>query len=166
MAPKKKTAPEEPIPGSVSETDTGANQKNNITSDTQEAHKVISFDAAADPELNPSSQEFNEARYREYLSTLDLSDLEQLLNRAVTKANNSAIAAAHEINTGKIISKALSDAAAESLAEIKAISEWANQTATQSLIPLLRRLFDARDTQTSFSWATFTESLQKNIGLL
>ena len=162
MAPKRKTAPEEPIPGSVSESDTGANQKNNTTPDTQEAQKEIRFDTAADPELNPSSPEFNEARYREYLSTLDLSDLEQLLNRAVTKANNSAIAAAHEINAGKIIPKALSDAAAESLAEIKAISEWANQTATQSLIPLLRRLFDARDTQTSFSWATFTESLQKS----
>lgn len=161
MAPKRKTAPEEPIPGSVSESDTGANQKNNITPDTQEAQKVISFDAAADPELNPSSPEYNAARYLEYLNTLDPADIEQRLQRAVTRANDAAAAAAHEINTGKIIPQALSDAAAESLAEIKAISEWANQTATQRIIPLLRRLFDARDTLNSFSWKTFIESLQE-----
>ena len=163
MAPKRKTAPEKPIPGSVSDSDTGANQKNNTIPDTQEAQKTISFDTAADPELNPSSPEFNAARYREYLSTLDLSELEHRLQRAVTRANDSAAAAALEINTGKIIPQAISDAAAESLAEIKAISEWANQTATQSLIPLLRRLFDAKDTLNSFSWKTFTEALQENV---
>lgn len=168
MAPKRKQEypsekyPHEETPaGSVSESDTGANQKNNITSDTQEAQKVISFDAAADPELNPSSPEFNAARYREYLSTLDLSDLEHRLQRAVTRANDAAAAAAHEITTGKIIPKALEETATESLAEIMAISEWANQTAAQILTPQLRKLFDARDTLNTFSWKTFIEGLQE-----
>ena len=163
MAPKRKQEyPSEKYPsGSVSESDTGANQKNNITSDAQEAQKAISFDAAADPELNPSSPEFNAARYREYLSTLDLSDLEHRLQRAVTRANDAAAAAAHEITTGKIIPKALEETATESLAEIMAISEWANQTAAQILTPQLRRLFDAKDTLNSFSWKAFIESLQE-----
>ncbi len=170
MAPKRKKDPVTPEypsevspAGSVSESDTGTNQKNIITPEAQEAQKTISFDTAADPELNPSSPEFNAARYREYLSTLDLSDLVQLLQRAVARANDTAVAAAHEITTGKIIPNALAETATESLAEIMAISEWANQTTAQILIPQLRKLFDVKDTLNSFSWKTFTEALQENI---
>ena len=164
MAPKRKPAPPEPGTGSVPNLGTGINDKNSTIpekQDAQETQKAIRFDAAAEPELNPSSPEFNAARYREYLSTLDLSDLEHRLQRAVARANDAAAAAAHEITSGKIIPKALEETATESLAEIMAISEWANQTTAQILTPQLRKLFDAKDTLNSFSWKTFIEGLQE-----
>lgn len=140
MAPKRKTAPEEPIPGSVSESDTGANQKNNTTSDTQEAQKEIHFDTAADPELNPSSPEFNEARYQAYLSTLDLSDLRQRIQHLADTATGALAASANK----KILDD--DDPAADALKELSIISTYLSErniTAFNSYLkPLLENSGD------------------------
>ena len=162
---KKKTpgaAVPDQSPGSVSTPDTKSAidvTAHNKTQDTQEDN-VITVDTNVDPELNPSSPEFNVKKYREYLSTLDMDAIQHRLEKAVKRANDAAAAATYEITQSGIIPRALEETAIESLQDIIAISEWATKATAQILTPQLRKLFDVRDSLADFNWKTFIAALQ------
>ena len=150
---KKKTpgaAVPDQSPGSVSESDTIDATAHNRTQDAQEDN-TITVNTNVDPELNPSSPEFNVKKYREYLSTLDIDAIQNRLEKAVKRANDAAAAATYEITQSGIIPRALEETAIESLQDIIAISEWATKATAQILTPQLRKLFDVRDSLADFS---------------
>lgn len=162
---KKKTpgaAVPDQSPGSVSTLDTKSaidTAAHNKTQDAQEDN-VITVDTNVDPELNPSSPDFNIKKYREYLSTLDIDAIQNRLEKAVKRANDAAAAATYEITQSGIIPRALEETAIESLQDIIAISEWATKATAQILTPQLRKLFDVRDSLADFNWKSFIAALQ------
>ncbi len=153
-------ADEDEDPGSVSEMDTNSNETRKEAVEAHDTQDAIFVDTDGDPQLNPSSPEFNIKKYREYLSTLDLSDLERRITRAVSRANDAAAAAAKEITQSGIVPRALEDSALASLKEITAISEWATKAAAQVLTPQLKKLFDETGSNAAFNWKSFIAALQ------
>ena len=165
MSPRKKKAPapdqqpggSDQSAGSVSRVDA---EPQNTRSTEADAQDVIRINTDVDPELNPNDPRFNIKKYREYLSKLDLTDIEARLNKAVKAVTDVSAAAAHELTEKGILHAALPDMMISNLQEILQISEWAKETAQaaqQILLPQLRTLFDKN---TADKITDFLEGLQ------
>ena len=168
MEEKKTGAPSPPaaaVPdqsGSVSESDTGSTRRTRRHKKSQEAQEVkaIVINTDVDPELNPNDPQFNPQKYREYLSSLDLSEVRQRLNSAVKTVAAASAAAAHQIEETGIVRKILPEMVMTSLQEIIQIGQWANeaaQAAQAAIMPQIKTLFDE---ETADHLAKFIESLQ------
>ena len=169
MEEKKTGAPSPPaaaVPdqsaGSVSESDTGSAKRARRRKKKQEAQEVntIVVNTNVDPELNPNDPQFNPQKYREYLSSLDLTEVRQRLNSAVKTVAAASAAAAHQIEETGIVRKVLPEMVMTSLQEILQIGQWANeaaQAAQAAIMPQIKTLFDEA---TAEQLARFIESLQ------
>lgn len=163
-APSAAAVPDQSA-GSVSDTDTGKAKRARRHKTEQSAQNVqevkpIIVNTDVDPELNPNAPQFNPRKYREYLSSLDLSEVKQRLNKAVQAVAEASAAATQEIMQSGLVQKALPDMVIENLQEILSISQWANQTAQaaqQALFPNIKNLFDE---ETAAKLAALIESLQ------
>lgn len=165
MSPRKKKAPapdqqpggSDQSAGSVSTADT---KPQNTRSTEADAQDVIRINTDVDPELNPNDPRFNIKKYREYLSKLDLSDIEARLNKAVKAVADVSAAATRELTQNGALHAALPDMMISNLQEILQISEWAKETAQaaqQIILPQLRTLFDKN---TADKITDFLEGLQ------
>lgn len=148
--------------GSVSESDTrrAAGTRGRKKKPEAQEENVIRINTDIDPELNPNDPKFNPQKYREYLSSLDLSEVEARLNKAVQSVSKAAETATNELISSGLMKKALSETVINNLQEILQISQWAAataQAAQQSLLPRLKTLFD---TDTAEKLAAFIEGLQ------
>ena len=137
-------------------------EENKTQGETLQDEKTpISVNSDIDPELNPVAPEFNAAKFRKYLSTLDLSDIEHRLIKALQTASDAATALSFEITGHDIIPKAIEEAAPKTVEDMQSVSSWAMQEARRSLLPELKRLIMEKDSLSFFDWQEFAAGVRR-----
>lgn len=124
-------------------------------------NKTISVNTEIDPELNPVAPEFNAAKFRKYLSTLDLSDIEHRLIKSLQTASDAAAALSFEITGHDIIPKAIEDADPKTVEDMQSVSNWAMKEARRSLLPDLKRLIMEKESLSFFDWQEFAAGVRR-----
>ena len=147
MADKKKTGAAVPdqTGGQVSDPDTGSAKRTRGRRKKQDAQEVkrILINTDTDPELNPNSPEFNQQKYRAYLSSLDISEVQARLDAVIKNASTATAEAA-------------TDTVIRNLEEVSQIAKWAAATSQSAITPQIKAFLDGSAEQLK----AFISSLQ------
>lgn len=114
---------------------------------------VLKFKTADDPELDPESPQFNAAKFREYLSSLDISEIEAYIKETSKTATEAQLAAVSEINLQGFPSSETKDAAAFNLTEFILLSSLVNYLNQEDRAPVPQHLLNLLEPDSTMTGA-------------